>query len=53
MADLNKNPSPEALLELGRLYAERCDNKLAEEKFRQAEEGFYQNKDFNNYRQLS
>lgn len=52
MADLEKNSSPESLLELGRLYAERCDFKLAEEKLLQAEEGFYQNKNFDGYLQV-
>src|SRR5690606_4784441 len=44
--------SPEALFELGRLYSERCDFSLAEEVLKQAENAFYQNKDFEKYLQV-
>ena len=43
-----KNPN-ETALELGKLYYERCDFGIAIEKIRQAADGFFADKDFEQY----
>lgn len=49
MAQSSSVQANDALMELGKLYYERCDFGVAIEKFKQAAAGFYEVRDFEKY----